>query len=159
MHIKGIHIAILTLIVISIGAWWGIQSIQASIDYWLEKPDSFVKGTFPNSIHVYCENGGQTDGDFYLIVTFINASFSNQTAKPYTQVDDSTVSFRFLLHKDDPRQEPIVYFTIHENVEGFSVQLSLEKANPLAPMSINPRYPTSLQYQWNDQTKNFRVIE
>ena len=37
-----------------------IQSTQASIDFWLQKPTSFQAGF--NSITVHCKNGGGMDG-------------------------------------------------------------------------------------------------
>jgi len=149
------QIALLALIVSVFGLYWTIQITQASIDYWLEKPEAFTADF--NSISVYCKNGGETDGDFNLIVTFVNASFSNRTVKPYTQVDNSTAKFRFLLHKGESNQK-IVYFTIHENVEGFLIQLSAEKSNFYDIVKLNPMYPTKLEYRWNEQEKRFVLI-
>lgn len=148
------HIALGALIVAIIGLWWGIETTQASIDYWLEKRETFSKGL--NSITIYCKNGGETDGDFRLVLTFVNASFSNQTEKPYVQVDNSTAKFRFLLHKDETNQKR-VYFTIHENVERFSIQLSFEKISPI--LKPNPMYPTALEYKWNEEGHNYRSID
>lgn len=74
------HIALMALCVSIFGVWLTMQVTQASIDFWIEKRDSLTKGM--NSITIYCKNGGDIDGDFYLKLTFVNASFSNQTAKP-----------------------------------------------------------------------------
>jgi len=48
-----------------------IQSTQASIDYWLQKPDTLVPGL--NHITVYCRNGGGMDGDFNLVIKLTGA--------------------------------------------------------------------------------------
>lgn len=63
-----------------------------------------------NRIAIYCKNGGGMDGEFILVLTFNNASFSNQTERPYNQLDNSTMKFRFLLHKGESN-EKIVYFS------------------------------------------------
>jgi hypothetical protein len=60
--------------------------------------------------------GRETEGTIIHIVT------SYRTTKPYTRVDDSTVKFNFLLHEGEDNQK-IVWFTIHDNVKGFSIEL------------------------------------
>jgi len=152
MHLKMKYIALAALIVSIFGVYLTVQTIQASIDYWLEKRDSFTKDI--NSITIYCKNGGQIDGDFYLVLTFVNASFSNQTAKPYAQVDNATVKFRFLLHKGDSNQK-LVYFSVNENMDKFSISISLEKMNFFDMLKPNQMYPTSLNYEWDEETNQY----
>lgn len=152
MHLKMKYIALAALIVSIFGIYLTVQTIQASIDYWSEKRDSFTKGM--NSITIYCRNGGQIDGDFYLVLTFVNASFSNQTATPYAQVDTTTVKVRFLLHKGDSNQK-LVYFSVNENTDKFSISISLEKMNFFDMLKPNQMYPTSLNYEWDEKTNQY----
>ena len=154
MRLKMKYIALGALVVSIIALWWGVETTQPSIDYWLQKPETFSVGL--NSIIIYCKNGGATDGSFRLVLHFINVSFSNQTAQPYTLADNSTVKFRFLLHKGESNQKR-VYFTIHENVDGFSIELSLEKISTF--LKPNPMYPRALEYKWNEQENIFVLVE
>lgn len=153
MRLKMKYIALGGLVVSIFAAWLTVQTIQASIDYWLEKPETLTKGL--NSITIYCKNGGgELDGDFYLVLTFANASFSNQTTQPYTQVDSATVKFRFLLHKGESNQK-VVYFLVNENVDRFSISLSLKKMNYFDILKPNPMYPTFLSYEWVEEADHF----
>jgi thiamine pyrophosphokinase len=133
-----------------------IQSTQASIDFWLEKPATLVRGV--NHITVYCRNGGGMDGDFNLVVTFTNASFSSQTEMPYSQVDNSTVKLKFVLHKGDSG-EKIVYFSVEETA-GFSVKATLERTNFLQFLFLkaNDIFPTELRYQWNAENSSYNYV-
>lgn len=157
MRLKMKYIAFGGLVVSIFAAWLTVQTIQASIDYWLEKPESLTRGV--NSITVYCRNGGgELDGDFYLVLTFVNASFSNQTTQPYTQVDSATVKFRFLLHKGGSNHK-MVYFSVNENVERFSISLSLKKKNYFGMLKPNSIYPNSLSYEWVAESECFHCVE
>lgn len=151
------YIALGGLIVSIFAAWLTVLTIRPSIDFWLQKPETLTKGV--NSITIYCKNGGgELDGDFYLKLTFANASFSNQTAHPYTQVNSTIVKFRFLLHKGESNQK-VVYFSVNENVDKFSISLSLKKLNYFDPLKPNPMYPTLLSYEWKEETDCFQCIE
>ncbi|MFA5366086.1 MAG: hypothetical protein WC325_12965 [Candidatus Bathyarchaeia archaeon] len=152
---KSTLITLISVAVVVILAMATIQSTQASIDFWLEKPDTLVKGV--NHITVYCENGGGMDGDFYLTITFTNAVFSTQTELPYTKVDDSTVKVKFVLHPDDSNQKTI-YFFVNETAE-VSIKLSLEKASLIQFLKPNDLFPTQLTYQWNEETQVFNCTK
>jgi len=154
MRLKMKYIALAALVISIIGLWWGIDSTQASIDYWLQKPPTLTAGE--NSITMYCKNGGQADGSFNLVLHFVNASFSNQTTMPYTVVDNSTMKCGFTLHKDESNQKK-VYFTIHENVTSLSIELSLEKRSTF--LKQNRMYPTALEYKWDEEKGVFAVVE
>lgn len=156
MRLKMKYIALAALIVSIASLGWYIETTRASIDFWMEKPQTFTRGL--NSIIVYCKNGGKTDGDFYLVLTFNNASFSNQTELPYLQVDNSTVKCRFLLHTGESNQKKI-YFYVNATVDRFSIQLSLEKINFFDFLKPNPMYPTTLEYEWNEETRYFSCID
>lgn len=149
---------LITLISVSFAVILGmatIQSTQASIDFWLEKPPVLVKGV--NHITVYCENGGGMDGDFYLTISFTNAVFSTQTELPYTMVNDSTVKVKFVLHPDDANQKTI-YFFVNETAD-VSIKLSLEKASLIQFLKPNDLFPTKLTYQWNGEKQVFNCTK
>ena len=153
-------IAVLSVVVAIIVAIATIASVQASVDYWLDNPNTlhFVKGV--NSISAHCKNGGGMDGDFSLVVTFVNVTFSNQTALPYLQVDNSTVKFRFLLHKGES-SERNVYFAVDNATTEFSLTLTLEKTDPIFGflfLKPNGMYPMQLSYQWNESSKSFDYV-
>ena len=148
-------IALLGLVVAAIGVLLTLAVAQPSVDYWLEKPNTFTTGL--NSITFYCKNAGKLDGHFKLKLHFVNASFSNKTAKPYTQVDNSTVRFPFLLHEDESTEKR-VYFTIHDETQGFSIKLSAGKTNFWGIEKLNPIYPIELRYEWNEQQNEYVLI-
>jgi hypothetical protein len=142
---KGAFLTVVSVIVGLIVAMATIQSTQASIDYWLQKPETLMPGL--NHITVYCKNGGGMDGDFYLTIKFTNASFSSQTEMPYTKIDDSTVQIKYVLHKGDSNEKTIYFEADH--TEDFSISVSLQKASVIEFIKANALYPTQLPYQWN----------
>ena len=151
---KGVLITIASMSVAVIVALATIMSTQASIDYYLDRPDVFAEGL--NHITVYCRNGGGMDGDFNLVVAFTNASVSSQTEQPYTKKDNSTVELKFVLHKEDAAERTI-YFAVDKAAAGFSVKVSLERTNYLQFLFLkqNSLFPTQLAYCWNAETGNF----
>lgn len=151
MGSKGKLITVASMAVAFIVALATIQSTQASIDYWLEKPEALVLGV--NHITVYAKNGGGMDGDFYLIVTFTNATFSTQTQLPYTKVDDSTVKIKFVLHKGDAKEKTI-YFTTNQTCP-VNIKLTLERTSLIQFLKPNELYPTQLTYMWNMENQVF----
>ena len=144
---KGALLTVVSVVVALIVAMATIQSTQASIDYWLEQPDTLSAGL--NRITVYARNGGGMDGDFYLTVKFTNAAFSTQTEMPYTKVDDSTVKIKFVLHKGDSREKTICFTA--NGTDPISIQLNLERNSLIQFLKANDLYPTQLTYQWNQQ--------
>ena len=148
---KGAFLTIVSVIVGLIVAMATIQSTQASIDFWLQKPDTVMPGL--NHITVYCKNGGGMDGDFYLTIKFTNASFSTQTEMPYTKVDDSTVQIKYVLHKGDSNEKTI-YFTTNQTGD-ITISVSLQKASLIEFIKANALYPTQLTYRWNAQTQTY----
>lgn len=131
-----------------------MQATQASVDYWLENLSIFMMGQ--NSVTIYCKNGGGMDGDFSLVVTFTNASFSDRTALPYLKVDNSTVKVRFLLHKGESNNKQI-YFLVNAIVREFSIRLTFEKTNLADALKGNPIYSNLLTSKWNATTNEFDV--
>jgi hypothetical protein len=144
---KGAFLTAISVIVALIVAMATIQSTQASIDYWLQKPDSLSPGL--NSITVHCKNGGGMDGDFNLVIKFTNATFSKQTELPYTAVDDSTVKLKFVLHKGDSKEKTLCF--VANNSGSISISVSLESASFIEFIKANALFPTQLPYQWNPE--------
>jgi len=144
-----IIMAILAMITLA----WGITTTEASIDYWMTETKAF-SGSH-NYVTINCKNGGKTDGDFYLVVTFVNASFSHQTSRPYNNVDNSTVKFRYLLHEGESADK-LVYFEIDEGANSFSVHLSFEKISLI--LKSNRVYATTLAYEWNEEVHSYELI-
>lgn len=147
-----IILTILAVLIAFLGVMVAIQSNQASIDYWLENPATLENGL--NHITLYCKNGGGMDGDFFLVVSFTNITFSNQTELPYIQVDNSTVKFKFVLHKGDSNDKTF-YFIANNATTIFSTKVSLEKADFFQFLKANPIFPTELSYQWNEENECF----
>ncbi len=145
----------ISAIVALIVAMATIQSTQASIDYWLQKPDSLSNGV--NQIKIYCRNGGGMDGDFYLVLKFTNATFSTQTQMPYIQVDNSTVKVKFILHRGDSLEKDI--FFVADGTNDFSVGMSLEKASFVEFIKANAFFPTQISYRWNESFQNFNCTD
>ena len=115
----------------------------------MELREAFTKGS--NSITIYCKNVGESDGDFKLKLEFFNP-FSRQNELPYTEVNDSTIEVRFLLHKGESKQETI-FFTIPDNVSDFAMKLDCVKISPL--LKSNPKFPTELTYSYNSDYNEF----
>jgi hypothetical protein len=130
-----------------------IQSTQASIDFWLEKPAMLQQGV--NSIKIHAKNGGGMDGDFILVVRFTNALFDEQTEMPYTSGSDGKiVTIKYVLHKEDDIEKTI-YFSIN-CTEPVSITLGLQQASLLGFIKANRFYPTQLTYNWDESGNAFR---
>jgi hypothetical protein len=154
MRINKKHIALAILILALFVGWLIIETTEASIDYWMELREAFTKGS--NSITIYCKNVGESDGDFKLKLEFFNP-FSRQNELPYTEVNDSTIEVRFLLHKGESKQETI-FFTIPDNVSDFAMKLDCVKISPL--LKSNPKFPTELIYSYNSDYNEFwRIVK
>jgi hypothetical protein len=150
----GAFLTVLSVVVGLIVAMATIQSTQASIDYWLQKPDSLTAGL--NHITVYARNGGGMDGDFNLTIEFVNATFSTQTEMPYTKIDDSTVQVKYVLHKGDSNQKTICFTT--NQTQDITISVSLQKTSLIEFIKANALFPTQLTYQWNAESKVYNCI-
>ncbi len=148
---KGAFLTVVSVVVALTVAMVTVESTQASIDYWLQRPDTLTQGL--NHITVYCKNGGGMDGDFYLVVKFTNATFSTQTSMPYSTDDNATVKLKFTLHKDDNNSRT-VYFNVNQT-DNVLVAVSLESASLIEFIKANAMYPTQLTYEWNDGLQVF----
>ena len=89
------------------------------------------------------------DGDFNLVVKFMNATFSKETELPYIAVDDSTVKVKFVLHKGDSKEKTLCFLT--DGSESISISVSLESASFIEFIKANALFPTQLSYIWNPE--------
>ena len=102
--------------------------------------------------------GGHVTADFYLNVHFINATFEPEyTEMPFTTIDNATVKLHILLHLDDSLNKEL-YFTIDENVNAFTIDLTFEKKHFYDLISGNGIYQTSLVYEWSVEDQLFRLL-
>lgn len=150
----GAFLTVISVIVALFVAMATIQSTQASVDYWLEQPSMIVPGL--NQVTVHCRNGGGMDGDFNIVVKFTNATFSDQTQLPYTQIDDSTVKIKFVLHKGDSDNQTVDF--VVNGSEPFSISVSLQSLSLIEFIKANALFPTQLPYQWNATAQNYALI-
>ena len=109
-----------------------------------------------NTMTILSRNLGGRDGNFYIVLRFTNASFSNKTEQPYLQVDNATVKFPFFLPGGGASMSlnKTVYFTINENVTVFSFYLSLEKRDP-NPYVLS--FVSFVSYKWNETGKYYEM--
>jgi hypothetical protein len=138
-----------------------VQTNQASIDYWIGQYSDYCFQGGNEPITINCKNGGNIDGEFYLVVTFVNATFSNQTEPTYVQVSPAVVKVPFILHKSGDswdHNDKQMYFSVDNGVKGFSISLSLEKRNN-SPLKENLITPTFLQYTLNEQYGYYEILK
>jgi len=104
-----------------------------------------------NEISVYCSNSGDRACSFYLVLSSVNASFPAQTQQTYLQINNTMVKVPFLLHErwsSMSADSKPVFFTIDENVTGFSFSLSLE-ANSYNPVVVYSAPFSRIWCVWN----------
>lgn len=136
-----------------------IQSNEASISYYCSGQAPSVSNpgnSAPQVITINCGNAGNADGNFTLSFILVNATFSTQTPKPYTELNSNTVGFNWLLHKGDSATKE-VYYSIASGVSGFSLSLTIEKNS--AAMETNAMFPCNLQYSYNSTSQSFELTQ
>jgi hypothetical protein len=90
--------------------------------------DRFYVGEL-NEISVKCSNRGDRACSFDIVVSSVNMSFSVGTSQTYFQVNSTAVKVPFTLQENGSSMNgdsKPVFFTINENVTGFSFRLLLE---------------------------------
>jgi hypothetical protein len=102
------------------------------------------------------KNGGDSDGNFNIIVSLKNATFSTLTEQPYTMKDNTTIIFPYLLHKTESILIPF-FFKINKNVSGFTLEISAEKQSFFEIEKLNPLYPIKLTYRRSGSTNEFEL--
>ena len=82
-----------------------------------------------NQLIIQCQNHGDRAASFYLVLSSVNATFQVKTQQDYIQTSSRTVKVPFLLQESwlsMSANSKSVFFTIDENVTGFSFSMSLE---------------------------------
>jgi hypothetical protein len=82
-----------------------------------------------NQLIIQCQNHGDRTASFYLVLSSVNATFQVKTQQDYIQTSSRTVKVPFLLQESwlsMSANSKSVFFTIDENVTGFSFSMSLE---------------------------------
>lgn len=133
-------------------------SRRANVSYVLDT--SFNKAYLGevNQIVMYCQNYGDRAASFYLVLSSVNASFQVQTQQNYIQVNSKTVKVPFLLQEHwfsmSAKSKP-VFFTVDENVTGFSFSGSLEPQG-YGGLDVSSGF-TSATFVWSG-TENCYVL-
>ena len=130
-------------------------SYQLNADQWITLDsvnDRQMNGTFVN---ISCRNYGYLEGNFNLIITFTNATFSTNTAKPYEQVNGTTAKFSYKL-LGGASQDTDVYFTIDDYANSFHISLWFE-SNQVFIRSSEGNWlgVNTLYYQYVNETNQF----
>jgi hypothetical protein len=147
-------VAIVGAVITLASLWVVFQAYQTPIDYWIEGSDTLSKGLA--SVAIYCTNSGSADVEFNLVLTLANLTFSDQSHPTAASTVQTVLvmEFRFMLHKGESTQET-AYFLTNETGSEFRLTLSLEKINFWDTVRGNGLFPTSLEYQWNEQNGSY----
>ncbi len=134
-----------------------VNANEAVIYYSLSGTPVFFNSTgTENYIVIYCDNSGNTFGDFNLIIQFVNATFSAITDQPYTKINATSAEFRFDLKAGNPASKD-VYFSIDPAANSFSISLSIHSNQ--GSLKTIAEYPYFLQYKWNQTLSDFPLIQ
>jgi hypothetical protein len=145
-----IYIAValtLALLVYQIDFVYRVAIVEYSIDVSV---DRFYLGEV-NEIRVRCSNSGDRACSFDIVVNSVNASFSAQNLQTYLYVNDTVTRVPFMLQErwsSMNKDTKGVFFTIDENVTGFSFRLSLE-AHAFNSIQVYSSPAYAIAYVWN----------
>lgn len=114
--------------------------------------NSNQRNTF--SVTVLAHNAGKTEGTFTLLISFINATFSDSTQESYNKINNTCISFSWTLHSA-ARLSSTLSYLVDENAKGFSITLSIDKES--APMKTTELYPYNLEYTYNSDLRYFEL--
>ena len=102
-------------------------SVPTYIYYSIAHSDDSVNRYYlddVNAITIEAQNLGRRNGTFDLVLGMVNVTFSNKTDLPY-YADATTARFPFFLPGNNKTiSSRTVFFTINQNVTGFSFSLS-----------------------------------
>ncbi|MGD0645175.1 MAG: hypothetical protein ABSA75_09745 [Candidatus Bathyarchaeia archaeon] len=134
-----------------------VNANEAIIYYSLSGKSAFLNTTgTENYITIYCANTGKTEGDFNLIIKFVNATFSATTEQPYTEINTASAEFSWDLNAGNSASKD-VYFSVDSTANTFSISLSIHSnKGSLKTIAENPSF---LQYKWNQTLSNFQLSQ
>ena len=76
------------------------------------------------------------EGNFNIVIELTYATFSTQTAQPYSQINNSTVKFPLTLNGGGHKTID-VYFNVGSDVDHFDVKVSFESSQALIRSAEN----------------------
>ncbi len=99
-------------------------------------------------------NLGHRAANFYLVLTAVNASFLVQNQPDYIQVNSTALKIPFSIPGTFRYQEiKPVYFTINENVTGFSIY----DRDYFSVLRV--AWTTQMECQWNNTDKSYSIFD
>ncbi len=143
-----IYVAIV-VVLFSLVAQIDNVSRRAIVDFSVGGPAKFYRGE-PNQLAVSAGNHGNRAVSFRLVISSVNASFQIQPQQDYVQINNRTSKVPFSLQESSlfgSSENKPLFFTIDENVSGFSFSVSLE-AQPSGSVSVASGI-TYITYTWN----------
>ena len=138
-----------------------VNTNEASISYSFSNPKNNVFYNYTggynytgaiNSIPINSYNSGKKDGDFNLLISFVNATISTTTNEPNTNTNSTSAEFRMVLHSGDSGSKQ-VYYNMDSNVTSYSIKLSIHSNQGY--LKTNPVYPTYVVFSYSQLFPNF----
>ncbi len=147
-----IAMCILFLAMIMVTVYFS-QSLEASIEYSIDiskrefNPDSI------NEISVNCVNRGGKDGNFYIVLSAVNASFKIKENEAFPRLYENSVWIPFSLNGGTSESKS-VRFVIEESRSGFSFRVLLkELENGGIKTGVSP--VSSISYRWDEAKEGY----
>ena len=143
-----IYIAIV-VVLFSLVAQIDNVSRRAIVDFSVGGSANFYGGE-TNQLAVFAGNHGNRAVSFKLIISSVNVSFQIQPQQDCIQINNRTCKVPFSLQESSllgSSENKPLFFTIDENVSGFSFSVSLE-AQPSGSVSVASGI-TYITYTWN----------
>jgi hypothetical protein len=109
-----------------------------------------------NSIPINGYNNGKKDGDFNIVVSFVNATISTTTNQPSIINNSTSAEFRMVLHPGESGTNQADY-NIDSNVASYSIKLSVHSNQ--GSLKTNPVYPTYVVFSYSKLFPNFFALQ
>jgi hypothetical protein len=109
-----------------------------------------------NSIPINGYNSGKKDGDFNIVVSFVNATISTTTNQPSIINNSTSAEFRMVLHPGESGSNQ-AYYNIDSNVDSYSIKLSVHSNQGY--LKTNPVYPTYVVFSYSKLFPNFFALQ
>ncbi len=105
-----------------------------------------------NSIPINGYNSGKKDGDFNIVIIFVNATISTTTNERYIANNSTSAEFRIVLQPSESFGKSVSY-NIDSNVASYSIKLSVHSNQ--GDLKTNPVFPTYVVFSYSKLTPNF----
>jgi hypothetical protein len=142
-----------------------VNSNEASISYSFANAKNNVFLNFTggdnntgaiNSIPINGYNSGKKDGDFNIVISFVNATISTSTNQLYIINNSTSAEFRMVLHPGELGTNQ-AYYNIDRNVASYSIKLSVHGNQGY--LKTNPVYPTYVVFSYSHLFPNFFALQ